>query len=124
MFKYFQNQQYFQNPKLVRRNNSCAAIVKDGKKTLLIWDSHTQRIKKCNLYIKYSSHTTAKDLHHDIVTLLLKEKLTDKIVNIGKISKELRGVSHILLSSIYVKSRLIYVKWNQPSRAGSKNIRK
>ena len=55
---------------------------------------------------------------------MLKEKLTDKIVNIGKISKELRGVSHILLSSIYVKSRLIYVKWNQPSRAGSKNIRK
>ena len=70
--------------KVVPGNNTYAGTLRDGKKILMIGDSHIRRVKRDKLqnsfdnaktFVTYFSGAKTEDLHHYIISSLLKEIL-------------------------------------------------
>ena len=89
--RYIQTQQRLEKLKVVPGNNTYAVTLREGKKILMIGDSHIRRVKRDKLqnsfddvksFVRYFSGAKREDLHHYIIPSLLKEK-PDTVIHVG-----------------------------------------
>ena len=90
--RYIQAQQQLQKSKVVPGNNKYAGTLREGKKILMIGDSHIRRVKRDKLqnsfgnaksFVRYFSGAKTEDLHHYIIPSLLKEKPDTVVIHVG-----------------------------------------
>ena len=90
--RYIQTQHQLQKSKVVSGNNTYAETLREGKKILMIGDSHIQRVKRDKLqnsfdnaksFVRYFSGAKTQDLHHYIIPLLLTEKPDTVVIHVG-----------------------------------------
>ena len=81
-----------QKPKVVTRSNTYAARLREGKKNLILGDSHIIRVKKDKLknefdnaksFVRYFSGTIMQNLHHYATPSLFKEKADIVVSHVG-----------------------------------------
>ena len=98
--RYIQTQHQLQKSKVVvPRNNTYAGTLREGKKILMIGDSHIRRINRDKLqnlfdnvksFFRYFCGAKTQDLHHYIIPSLLKEKPDTVVIHVGSNNTTLR----------------------------------
>ena len=90
--RYIQTQQQLQKSKVVPGNNTYAGTLREGRKILMIGDSHIRRVKRDKLqnlfdnvkfFVRYFSGAKTEDLRHYIIPSLLKEKPDTVVIHVG-----------------------------------------
>ena len=81
-----------QKSKVEPGNSTYAGTLREGKKILMIGDSHIRRVKRDKLqnsfdnakyFVRYFSGAKTEDLHYHIIPLLLKEKPDTVVIHVS-----------------------------------------
>ena len=81
-----------QKSKVEPGNSTYAGTLREGKKILMIGDSHIRRVKRDKLlnsfdnakyFVRYFSGAKTENLHYHIIPLLLKEKPDTVVIHVS-----------------------------------------